>query len=160
MAFPTQGILDAFTRADNASLGTNWTNKVFTTDLNPRIASNQAGPDTDSGNSYCSAYWNVATFGIDSECFCTVSVLASNRHEFYCRLTSPGTSSVAGFAFAETFGTANEWGLYEITAGVSTALCAKVTQSYSSGDRFGIEAIGSTIQGYYAVGAGSFTSII
>lgn len=163
MAFPTTSVLDTYDRADNASLGANWTNAIFTGDLSARIVSNQKGGNSDTADNYNSAYWNVSTFGPNCEIYETISVEGfggtfGGGREFMARLTGlDGTPS--GYS---TFGNGNgdsTWGIYRYDNGVATLLGATITQAIVDGDAVGIEVNGSTITLYFKAAAGSWTSL-
>jgi len=75
MAFPTTPVLDSFNRSDGG-LGADWTSpNVFSGDSSPTILSNvvKAGASV-----YGSAYWDVATFGPDTEVYLTIPAGATS----------------------------------------------------------------------------------
>ena len=67
MAFPTTGILDAFTRADGA-IGGSWVTPFFG-DTAPTIVSNQVKAPVLGG--WAGARYNAATYGADCETYIT-----------------------------------------------------------------------------------------
>ncbi len=150
MAFPTTGVLDAFTRADNTDLGANWTTTVLVGDSAISIVSNQAGyADVDS--SFRDEYWNPATFGPDCEVYYTVATkpLVTTPVYLFLRLQSPGTSEVDGY-YCEIVNqvATDDGGIYRLDNGVFTQLGASLSQEWSDGDGLGFEAIGSAIKAY------------
>lgn len=160
MAFPTTSVLDTFTRADNASLGANWAGPVFVGNFAPRIVGNQVGPDTDSGNSYASRYWLTPVATGQYEAGLTMGTVGSARREIYTNIGSPASGSENLYALAETFGVQFEWGIYRYLTGSSTLMGATFTQSYASGDKFGLEVVESISQkAYYKAAAGSWAQV-
>ncbi len=150
MAFPTTGILDAFTRADNADLGTNWTTPTLEGDLPMEIVSNQAGYSI-ADNSFRDEYWNAATFGPDCEVYYTVATkpLVTTPVYMFLRLQSPGTSGVDGY-YCEIINevATDDGGIYRLDNGAFTQLGASLSQEWTDGDGLGLEAIGSAIKAY------------
>jgi hypothetical protein len=150
VAFPTTSVLDNFDRANNPSLGANWTFGVSS--LRQRIAGNAVGPDTDSGNQYADDLWAVSTF-TDSEAFITVTVVGGARRGVYVRMDE---SSGNGYSVEESFSTANEWGIYRYDGSVGTLLGTVFNQTYVAGDSIGLEMIGTTLKAYFKPSGGSW----
>jgi hypothetical protein len=119
--FPTTGILDSFNRA-NGPLGSNWTVPVFTALPGaPKIVSNQFAPDADTGNDYCSAYWNPATFGPDCEIYTTIASLANSNKiiEMYLRMTGMDGTPSGYSLFTSDF---SSWSINRYDNGAFTQL--------------------------------------
>lgn len=120
--------------------------------------SNTAKSPTNAGSNW----WNVATFGPDSEVYCDVPTLISGSatlKTLYLRLQSPGTSGVDGYRM-NVKESDSSWIIARIDDGASTQLGASATQAPAAGDAWGFEAIGSTLAGYRKPSAGSWTQIL
>ena len=76
MTWPTTGLLDDFNRADSTGLGANWTADTMGESL---VAPNVSGNQAARGASVSAAFYNVATYGPDSEAFYDVAALTANQ---------------------------------------------------------------------------------
>lgn len=159
MAFPRNGVLDDFNRADAASLGANWT-EFFSTGAssgNQSIISNQLYQQHGGFSNYTGMYWNPSTFGADCEAYLTIATKWSNVSNddpaIYARVKDPGDSTYDGYSVSPKGGL-NTIGISRQDNGVGTQLGATVSQTISTGHKFGIEIIGSTIRAYYDTGSG------
>lgn len=157
MAFPTTSVLDTFTQADGP-LSANWTAGVDASQIAaPTVVSNAAKGGTNGGPN--EAYWNVATFGADCECYLTLANTANGEDvQVYARVTSPGASS-SGYSVlyrpSTTF-----IRIRRIDSGAYTSLSADTTISIlGDGDKIGIECVGSTITAYKYTG-GAWSSVV
>lgn len=156
MAFPTTGLLDAFTGADTTSPpSANWTNDIYGAGGGRAlaIATNQAkGVATASDNS---AWWNASTFGADSECYVTIAAKPATDDDINCfvRIQSPGSAATDGYRgrFITRSGT-DEIKMYRIDNAVSTQLGSTVTQEFANGEKFGVEMIGTSLKFYHFTG--------
>lgn len=159
-AFRTTSVLDNFNRTDAATLGANWTPSQFGGSISPRIVGNAAGPDSDldAGN-YADAFWNVATFGPDVECYMTLSANAGGGgYECHIRLTGlDGTPD--GYMISGQDGGGNDNQLYRINQNVQTALGSAAVQDMSNGDKVGVERIGNDLKMYRMPAAGSWAQL-
>jgi hypothetical protein len=144
--FPTTGLLDDFNRANNASLGANWS--TLDTYASLGITSNACQPNASSGSG---AYWNVATFGPDSENYVTVAAIGGSSQFFdqYVRVGTPGGNYNA---YAHEC-TTNAGALYRVDAKVYTQLGAGLTITVAAGNIIGLEVIGSTLTLYKNAGS-------
>lgn len=147
MAFPTTStILDNFNRADGY-LTSPWAlgHSYLGSNL-MLISTNQLR----GSGSYIICYWNSSTYGANVEGYVTVVVntTISNDGPYLCaRLQQPGTGTLDGYCVAiENSG--HSWKILRIDNGVTTQLGATVDPSSASGDKAGIEIIGSTITAY------------
>ena len=147
MAFPTTAVLDDFTRANNADLGTNWT--VLSTYGTLNVISNTAGPSTTAARG---EYWNVGNFGPDCEVYFTISTMVTNNGNNFDLMLRVTTESGAwdGYDTEMTWSSAgtDQVGIYRADNGVLTQLGASIGQNFATGEKIGLEAIGSTIAVY------------
>ena len=150
MAFPTTGILDSCTRADE-SPATGWTDNVDGSSYGGvRIVSNRLTPI--SGDSW--DYFSASTYGPDCEVYWTDDVLANVT--VYLRLSPIGSASVDGYGISRTATTVS---IIRLDNDADTVLAPAITQASSAGDSVGLSAIGDTLTAYYKASGGSWTSI-
>lgn len=161
MAFPTTGVLDAFTDTNGVDLPAHSASWVAPPAgaVNLEVQSNQA---TGTTAGYCLNYRST-NYGPSSEAYVTV-------------VTPPATSGIAtvGVRYANetSFATLDGYNLtltvaagtdtltiQRIDNGVSTALGAAISQEVSAGDAFGLYANGSTLQAYYKASGGSWGQV-
>ncbi len=147
MAFPTTSVIDDFNRADEGPPpSSSWTGKVLSTDFDElRVISNVVGH---SGGGNRTAWWNVGTFGADSEAYLDLSTYDSaNYVGVFCRIQTPNTTSSDGYSFFSASSTTAEF--YRHDNNSYTKLGATVTGlSWATGDGLGLEVVGSTLTGY------------
>jgi hypothetical protein len=158
MAFPTTGVLDAFTDTNGVDLPAHSASWVAPPAgaANLEVQSNQA---TGTTAGYCLNYRST-NYGPSSEAYVTV-------------VTPPATSGIAtvGVRYANetSFATLDGYNLtltvaagtdtlaiQRIDNGVSTTLGAAISQEVSAGDAIGLFANGSTLQAYYKASGGSW----
>jgi hypothetical protein len=159
-AFPTTGVLDAFTRGDAADLGANWTPNQFGGSVGPRLVGNACGPDSDDAtNNYCDAFWNVATFGPDVECFMTLTGNAGGAgYECHIRLTGLD-GSPDGYMISGQDGGGNDNQLYRINQNAQTALGSASVQDMSNGDSVGVDRIANDLHMFRKPSGGSWAQL-
>lgn len=165
MAFPVNGILDAFTRADSTTtVGTNWTafTAVGASSGNEGILSNQLYNPHGSFSNYTGMYWNPTTFGPDMEVYMSLptkyTANAGDNWTIYLRsqhLSPVGTENTYNLQINVDN---NQLNISRSDAGVGTQLGASVSQTISSGDKAGLSIVGSTITVYYNT-AGTWNTI-
>ena len=148
MAFPTTGILDNFNRANEGPPpSASWTNVENGLEVN----SNTCKGDANNLGNWSN--WNVETFGPDCECYITLT--NQSAENLYARLTSVNTwddgYSVTVFQ--------NEVQIYRLDDGGRTQLGATIAQTSVSGDKLGMEIIGSSVTAYYDDGGAGWGSI-
>lgn len=158
MAFPTTAVLDDFNRADSTTtIGTSWSvlADYFSGDADHGIISNQLyNPQTDD---YVAMYWNAGTFGPDSECYMTVTTVPSVDESLSVgvRNKDVGVGTYDGYwVFINT--STGLISVVRVDDDVATTLGSTVAITLSAGEKFGIEAIGSTLKAYHFTG-GSWT---
>lgn len=152
-AFPVNGILDNFNRADGA-LGANWGGKLFSGDSGGcTVVSNQA-----SCTASQSDYWSASTFGPDCEVYATLPSTAGPFGGIFARAINPGTGTFCAYE-VYIYQPGSVLQVYRIDNGTYNQLGADIAQTISNGDSAGIEIIGSTITVYYKVGAGAWASV-
>jgi hypothetical protein len=155
MSFPTTSILDDFNRtAEGPPPSANWT-LVF------GVGSKTDGTclvrgSTGSGNDNGS-YWNVETFGPDTEVFATVTT-KTGFCDLLVRLANVPGATTDGYSVAINSST-NLVRHFRIDNAVFTLLGANESQTITNGDSWGYKMIGSTMQAYYKVGAGPWLAI-
>lgn len=165
-AFPTTGVLDAFDRADSASMGNDWAGSIFG-DPSGRIVSNQYGPNSDSGNQYAGNIWRYSTapngpttYGPDCEGYFTISAVGASAEGGYEILIGADvTISPDCYSLFGNHGTGSSNSLNRYDNGSFTQLGASFTQRMASGDAVGVERIGSAITGYRKPSGGAWGSL-
>lgn len=154
MAFPVNGVLDNFNRANEGPpLSTSWTSKIITTNNTLQVVSNQAwGAGFNS-----SAWWNVTTFGPDSEAYVT-SADGFGQCWLWTNLQTPGTTGLDGYRFSFFLSSGNLQ-VFRVDDNVATQLGGDISGSArGAGDAFGGENIGGTLTGYVKPSGGSWTA--
>jgi hypothetical protein len=131
---------DTFVRADNASLGANWTAWSWSGAAGLGITSNQV---SSSAASTHGDYWSADAFGNDQSSEITVAVVPGSGDwvGVTVRQVTPGTGYLAIF-FAGTFYIFNENGSTSPTVIVSTS------GTLTAGDVMTLTAIGTSITLY------------
>lgn len=161
MAFPTTGILDSFTRADEGPPpSASWDypiNSSFSSGSGMSVLSNVIGS---SDATFCGSYWKTS-YGPNSEVFVTLSTLPSSGVDVFVdvRIVSPGSGGSGGTS-GDSYSTSwvNQAGsdqliYYRVDNAVYTQLGSTETPgNMTAGDKFGVEMIGSTIQAYRYTG--------
>lgn len=156
MAFPTTGVLDDFNRA-NGGLGANYTQEPFNDGTGGALVIASNAIRASAGSSYEGVWYNPATFGPDSEVY--MDVVTANPAGFYIlclRILQPSNSASTGDGY---FIQVDQGGpnlkFYRQDNGVSTQLgAADSVTAIASGDKWGVEMIGSTLTAYrYTAGA-------
>lgn len=150
MAFPTTPILDDFNRADEGPPpSASWHTPGFPGDYDGlRVVSNQMTTDAGSIGGYSD--WNTS-YGPDCEFYFTIPNLLANNPSviFYFRLDAPyleGTTK--GYSLDIISGQVNLIRLSD-SASLHTEVMA-----VSSGDKFGVSAVGDLLTVYYDGGGG------
>lgn len=159
MAFPVNGVLDAFTRADASTLGANWSS--FFADGansgNQAIVSNQLYQQHGGFSNYTGMYWNPSTFGADSESYFTIVTKpndsSNDKPVIMARIRQPGNSTYDSYGVTY-FDSNGGVFIQRADNSVGTQLGATISQANNNGDKIGIEIIGSTISAYYNTGSG------
>lgn len=150
MAFPTQSVIDDFNRA---SIGANWTtDPMGAGDGALALASDQVdGDGTDD-----SGYYNVTTYGPNTEVFvdCTTWAASSNQKgiSLFARITTPGAGTCDGyrmrFLFDSVSGSNDLCTFDRIDNGTATEVAFSSPTNHATSDSFGFELSGSTMKGY------------
>lgn len=148
MAFPYSiSVLDNFTGANGDPLGANWSNMGgFTEPM--EINANRARTATAG---FGSKYWNPTTFGPDMAVYLTVQTMADTSKYIYLAVRGAG----AARTHYELLIVDGTWQLYRQVAGTGTTVGASASQTISSGGLIGLDAVGTTITGYYSSNGGS-----
>ena len=160
MAFPTTSILDNFNRANEGPPpSASWTD-TWLSGSGLIVNANRCAASA-SGNK--DSYWDVTTFGPDSEVFVTIPTIPTvdgNSLRLGIRLAQPGVTTVDGYLGMWQFrdaGVTDKLRLFRIDNGVTTELGVGVGLDMVAGDQFGMEAIGNSIRLYTKSGAGVWT---
>lgn len=158
MAFPVTGILDDFNRANSTTtIGSNWTALESGATKDRGISSNQAY-NPDGVPNYSWLYYNVAQFGPDSECYCTIATWTTNadNHTLMVRLKDVTQDAYTFDAYMLQAGISGTDAIkiYRIDNNVNTQLGATVNPMMANGDKIGIRVVGSTITGWLEQGSG------
>jgi hypothetical protein len=152
MAFPVNGVLDQFNRADGG-LGSAWTANLFGSETGTlAIASNAAtGPSADVGRSW----WNASvTSSADCEVFIDLPTVDTTR--VFSRIINPGSGSASGYA--ASFGFSGVLQYHRIDNAVRTVLGANEAWDATAGDSVGLDVTGSTLTAEQKVG-GTWSSV-
>ena len=166
MTFPTTPVLDNFNRVDQgpppssswSAFDVSW---GFGDQL--KVVSNQC-----AGNTFdlCANWWNVGTFGPDSEVYITISVLPIDISDVNLRLRLVGQ---AGALASSTHYLAhivrNDVGgdsvvIFRKNGGATTQLGLVTTINLVVGDSFGFERVGNTLTVYQKPAAGSWSVVV
>lgn len=161
MAFPTTGVLDSFTRANEGPPpSASWDypiNSAFAAGAGMSVLSNVIGS---SSTTFCGSYYKTS-YGPDTEAFVTIATLPGVGLDLFLdvRIVSPGSGGSGG-ASGDSYSAswvnqagADELIYFRADNGVYTQLGATDTPgNMTAGDKFGVEMIGSTIQAYRYTG--------
>lgn len=155
--FPTTSLIDAFTRANAAVLGSGWTTLGGWSAMG--ILSNQAY-NNGTNNTDVGAYRDAGTFGPDCEAYATVPVVGTVQtyYTMVARAVNPASTTTRNSHWFEIERNEGNHNLYVETANVGTVIGATTAQAYADGDSWGIECIGSTLVGYRKAAAGSWVA--
>lgn len=158
MAFPTTGVLDDFNRGNEGPPpSASWTNLQNGLE----VVSNACVGDVNAANN--DGYWDLTTFGADSEAYATMTdVLAGGGGGYfgaYARLKDVGAWGTTDGYFIQTNQPDDDVELYIVDNGVYTQLGNSIAQVIADGDKFGIEVVGGTLTAYYKDGAAAWGSL-
>ena len=163
MAFPTTAVLDNFNRTNEGPPpSASWTGSIkdISTD-NLEVISNTL----QSGGGDGQAYWDLTTFGPDSEAYTDVPAMtttAGTWMDLFVRIggTPPLlTDCYMGELYNVTADSPGYY-IFRIDNSASTQLGASIDSSaFSDGDSLGLEALGTAITMYRKPAAGSWASL-
>jgi hypothetical protein len=156
MAFGDYAVLiDDFNRSNETPLsgGGSWSNKIVAANNNINLGSNQVNsPNGTLG----SAWYNASQPGADCEVYATLAIAptsGSTNARVYARIATPGTGGVDAY-FMQYTGSGS-WGVFRLTnASASSIVGGSV--SLGTGDKIGLQCVGSTLSGY-AYSGGSWS---
>jgi hypothetical protein len=152
MAFPVNGVLDNFNRANATPMGGSWSGKIRSADIDASINGNVAHANA-AGNA--SAVWSPAVAD-DQEAYATVVTAdVSDTLEVWVRLTSAGGAAPNGYRilFTDNAAGSDTLQLYRVNGGVFTQLGSTFTGTIASAQKIGIDAVGTTISAYSTTAA-------
>jgi hypothetical protein len=167
MAYPTTGVLDDFNRSNvGPPPSASWT-QCYLGGAGMKVVSNAIVANGANG---ASDYWNVATFGANSEAYITMTTknTGGNVATFWVslRLASPTTSGIDGYQVEViTRDSANAVALiriWKIVNNAFTQLGADIDTTINAGDSFGGEVTGTTtttITAYRKASGGSWGAV-
>lgn len=159
MAFPSGVVVDNFNRA-NETPATNWLTVV---DNNSQVNGNEFTTTNTDGTGDNIYAWNAASYGPDVD----VAVLWGSHGgagsfwgvELLVPSSIPGATR-DGYAVSYNIDT-NSIRLWIVTNSNYVQLGSTYNPaSFTVGDSLGLRRVGSTVEAYYRVGAGAWTSII
>lgn len=150
MAFPTTSVLDSFGQANEDPLSSSgkWSGPTESGHAQLQVTSNTATGHS-SGSS--SSWWNVTTFGPDTEAYITISTKGNTGATDYLwiNLQTPGTAGIDGYFIAYNYlaGTDTQE-IYRIDNDGFTRLGAAISTEYSAGDGLGVDNVAGLINVY------------
>lgn len=138
-AFPHTSILDNFNRADNTTLGANWTR------LNPGgsggytstqvgISGNAAYDPQTAGANKASAAWTASSFAANQEAFITIAVVPGDAFGVCLRCQNVNGGAVQ-YYFVQT--TAPTWSINRVVTSGGNTLLTTGSTTVVNGDKFG-----------------------
>jgi hypothetical protein len=156
-SFPCTSILDNFNRPNEGPPpSASWTTAWRPSTTGWKVVSNSEAQVETGGNDN-STYWNT-NIGPNFEVYVTITAGAADYLGLAGRLVSEGTAGVDGYEVIAFSG--NTIGLYRWDNNVqSAAIGGTFSQSYTTGDSFGMSVTGSTFTIYFKAAAGSWTSL-
>lgn len=161
MAFPTTGILDSGTAADENPLSTGWSDFTpFHADVLRRLSNQFAGRAAGQNASY----YDLATFGPASEVYVTMNTAPLNfgeRLDIWTNLNAPTVSaSTTGYRVRITKNATWNMQMGRRSGGVTTSVGAATNLTAPvANDRFGLEFDGSNLTAYH-FRAGAWNQIV
>ena len=167
MPFPTTGVIDSFTRADESPLsdGGNWSQgpEEFDGASTLKLVSNQVAQTQtpDDVNTKGSAYRNNANYGPDAEAYVDVATVPEFFMSLYVRIVTPGVGTTDGyFIFIDTTSGTNNWTLARKDNNTSVAIGSNGSQAVAAGSKVGLRVLGTTLSAWYQPSGGSWTQVV
>lgn len=151
--FPANAVLDNFDRANESPLAGNWAGPIQSSSGQAYIVGQLAavGSGDPSGS-----YWNATTFNANQEAYMLMTAV-NDYAQIWCRINTPG-ASVTGYCVQARKST-SELRIYRWDNESSpNQLGAAISQTITDGDSLGVKFNGTTIEAWYKVGAGAWTS--
>jgi hypothetical protein len=150
MAFPVNGVIDNFNRANEGPPMTGWAN--ITSGL--VVSSNVCAPSS-TGNR--SGYYTTILTTADCEVYATIGTAPANNRNMtlFARLHDISGSSVDGYGLRlnKVSGT-DTLQIFRIDNGTITNLGSAISQEMAAGNKFGLEIVGNTLTAYVDTGSG------
>ncbi len=150
MAFPVNGIIDNFNRANEGPPMTGWADLIAGLVVAANVC-DVGGPGLNA------SYWTTIMTAADCEVYATIaSVPASNRSMYVmARIADIAAPSFDGYAlkFNKLSGT-DTLQIIRIDNGTETVLGANFSQELAVGHKFGLEIVGTTLTAYVDTGSG------
>ena len=155
MAFPSTGILDSFTRANEGPPpSASWSGPITTGESQTKVVSNGIVPENTNIITSYTNYWNPGTFGPDSEAYSKITTVGNEGdiHKLFCRVVDGG-GSADGYelnVINRAATTTVRFTVWRVDNGVRTQLGAHIDDAsiMAAGDQFGFEAVSNTLTAY------------
>jgi hypothetical protein len=166
MAFPINGVIDDFNRANvGPPPSSNWTLPPGVTTANgPKVSSNACITGAATSQGGVPAFWNPTMFTADCEAYLTYTTqIAGDPVELYLRRDSFSIITFNCYSLQIFGSTTNVIFVNKYVNGSPTNLGGVGTvpsPSIANGDKFGLEVVGNKITAYRKVGAGLWTSLV
>jgi hypothetical protein len=162
LSFPTTGVIDSFTRADEDPLsdGGKWSigPDDFGGTNNLRVFSNECLQGAAAASN---GYRNDQDYGPDCEVYCTVgSIVPSTAIVLYARCVNIGAGTTDGYAVYFNFSGTDDALICRVDNDSLVGLGSAIVPGapFAVGDKLGLECIGSTIAAY-VFQSGSWTQL-
>lgn len=154
MAFPTTGILDSFTGADENPIATNWSSGIVNGEAGGQRLSNAF---TGGSAAWGGSYYDLADYGPNVECFVKVPTLPADGETIstWARVTNPGGASAGGYQVKYVHSDPGP-GFMEImrmTGGSTFVSLGTAGLTLAAGDGIGIYCYDDQIEGWEFDGA-------
>jgi len=155
MAFPTTGLLDAFTRANEDPLASGWLGPVRPAVNSARLVSNEVRQQVAGDGT---TYFNTS-YAADQEAWFLVNTLPGSGGSISLlgRIRDPGLGTDDFYQWTYTVGTG--WRMFVVIDDAYTQLGSTVsTPAMSAGEKIGLELTTNSQKGYHYT-AGSWSVI-
>lgn len=156
MAFPTTSVLTTLTGADEdpISEGGNWSGPTRSGIRQMARVSNRIERSAIGAAGSYGSWWNVQTFGPDTEVFCTLTgtFAAGETCQVIGRVHNPGDAALAEFYLAAYTGGTGFRCFKCLTGGSFTQIGSTNATAASVNDKLGLEVIGTSIKAYHFTG--------
>lgn len=165
MAFATTSTLDTFDRANEGPPpSANWTTAVLSGSGTGHDGLEVSGSGQCKGNGGNDnfGYWNVETFGPNTEVFCNIDVMADGLFmHLYLGLTNMGVGSTDGYVMRfDKRADTDQFNIGVVNNAAITFLHAGISNEITLTDQIGFERIESTLTAYHKPVAGSWTPLL
>lgn len=153
LPFPSLAVVDNFNRA-NGALGAGWDGPVRPAEVEPAVFGNRVTGDPSEARS---AYRDDITVDGDGEVFATVYD-GTEEVVLYLLMNDVGTSDVNGYMLKWDPGPGS-LSMLRIDDDSTVSVLESVGVSMASGDGIGLRRVGSVLEMFHRVAAGSFVVV-